>query len=245
VNAATYARYELIRTFRNKRFLMFSLAFPLILYFVIAAPNRGEHDLAGTGISAPLYFMVGLLSFGTMGAMLGTGARIAAERAAGWNRQLRITPLTPRVYFRVKVLTSYAMALVSIVALYAAGASLGVHLPVGEWVKMTELILVGLLPFAALGIALGHVLTPDSVGPATGGTIALLAFLGGTWFPITGHGFLHGLAQDLPSYWLVSASRIAVGGQAWGSRGWTVMAAWTVVLTALAVRAYRRDTGRV
>jgi ABC-2 type transport system permease protein len=89
------------------------------------------------------------------------------------------------------------------------------------------------------------VLTPDSVGPATGGTISLLALLGGTWFPITGHGFLHTLAQDLPSYWLVAASRIAVGGQAWGHRGLVVMAAWTVVLTALAVRAYRRDTKRV
>ncbi len=49
--------------------------------------------------------MVGLASFGTMSAMLSCGARIAAERAVGWNRQLRITPLSPRAYFRVKVLT--------------------------------------------------------------------------------------------------------------------------------------------
>ena len=87
-------RYELLRTFRNRRFFFFSLGFPLVLYFLIAAPNRNEHDLGGTGISAPLYFMVGLASFGAMNAMLSSGARIAAERAAGWNRQLRITPLS-------------------------------------------------------------------------------------------------------------------------------------------------------
>ena len=55
--------------------------------------------------------MVGLVSFGTMSAMLSCGARIAAERAVGWNRQLRITPLSPRAYFRAKVLTAYMMAL--------------------------------------------------------------------------------------------------------------------------------------
>ncbi len=44
--------------------------------------------------------------------------RIAAERAVGWNRQLRITPLSPRSYFRVKVITAYMMALLTMLALY-------------------------------------------------------------------------------------------------------------------------------
>ncbi len=39
---AVYTRYELIRAFRNRRFFLFSLVFPLILYFVIAAPNRAH-----------------------------------------------------------------------------------------------------------------------------------------------------------------------------------------------------------
>ena len=56
---------------------------------------------------------------------------------------------------------------------------------------MTVLILICLMPFAALGIAVGHMLTPDSIGPAVGGGVALLAFLGGTWFPIPSHGFLY------------------------------------------------------
>ena len=83
---------------------------------------------------------------------------------------------------------------------------------------MTGLILVGLVPFAALGILLGHLLTPDSIGPAMGGGISLLAFLGGTWFPIPAHGFLHDLAQFLPSYWLVQASHVALGGHPWPAR---------------------------
>ena len=181
-----YTRYELLRTFRNKRFFFLALGFPVVLYFLIAGPNRNENDLAHTGLSAPLYYMVGLAAFGTMNAMLSAGARIAAERAAGWNRQLRITPLSVRAYFRTKVLTGYMMAVTVLVSLYISGIILGVSLSGREWWRMTLLIVIGLIPFAALGVVLGHLATPDSIGPIMGGSTALLALLGGTWFPITG-----------------------------------------------------------
>jgi len=240
---ATYVRYELLRTFRNRRFFLLSLGMPLVLYFAIAGPNRNEHDLGGTGIDAPLYFMVGLIAFGTMNAILASGARIALERSVGWNRQLRLTPLTPRMYFRTKVLTGYLTAGVTIVLLYAAGVSLGVSLSASAWVRMTLFILVGLIPFAALGIWLGHVLSPDSIGPALGGTTAILSLLGGVWFPVTS-GVMHGIAEALPSYWLVQGAHIALGGKGWGAHGWLVVGAWTIAAAALAIRAYRRDTGR-
>jgi len=240
----TYTRFELLRIVRNRRFFILALVFPVVLYFLIAGPNHDVKSLGDTGISAPLYYMVGLISFGTMSAMLSSGARIATERSVGWNRQLRITPLSARAYFRAKVVTAYLVAGLTIVVLYVCGATLGVSLPAGRWLAMTGLLLIGLIPFAALGIAMGHVLTADSVGPAIGGGVGLLAFLGGTWFPITS-GALHGIAQALPSYWLVQASHIALGGSAWGVTGWLVMAGWTVVLGTLAVLAFRRDTKRV
>jgi ABC-2 type transport system permease protein len=239
-----YARYELLRTFRNRRLFIFSLGFPLVLYFAIAGPNRHVQDLGNTGISAPLYFMVGLTAFGAMNAVLGSGARIAAERAVGWNRQLRVTPLSTRTYFRVKVLTAYCLAAVTILLLYAAGVSLGVHLEAGNWLEMTVLILVGLAPFAAIGIFLGHLLTTDSVGPAIGGTTAVFALLGGVWFPITS-GVMHKIAEALPSYWLVQAAHVGLGGSGWGSVGWLVVVAWTAGAALAARRAYERDTQRV
>jgi ABC-2 type transport system permease protein len=245
VKPFVYTRYELLRTLRNRRFFILSLGFPLILFFFIAGPQRNVQNFQGTGIPAPVYYMIGLAAFGTMSAMLSCGARIAAERAVGWNRQLRISPLSPRNYFRAKVVTGYMMALISLAALYIAGASLGVSLAASDWLEMTGLILIGLVPFAALGILLGHMLTPDSIGPAMGGGISLLALLGGTWFPIPNHGFVHDIAQFVPSYWLVQASHVAIGGHAWAAKGWIVMIAWTIVLSLLAARAYRRDTGRV
>jgi ABC-2 type transport system permease protein len=179
-----------------------------------------------------------------MMSMVSLGGRIAGEREAGWTRQLRITPLSPRSYLRAKVMTGYTMAALSLGLLYIAGAALGVSLSAGEWVRTTLLIAVALLPFAALGIGLGHLLTVDSVGPAIGGTVSLLALVSGTWFPITS-GFLHDLGQFLPSYWLVQAGRVSIDGQPWGAMGWAVVLGWTVVLVAFAGWAYMRDTGRV
>ena len=242
MSAAVYTRYELLRTIRNRRVIVFALAFPVILFLAIAAPNRNVTDFSDTGISMPLYFMIGLAAFATMNAMLASGGRIAADRAAGWNRQLRVSPLSPTSYIGTKVLTGYLLAGLSILALYACGVALGVSLPAGRWLAMTGLLLVGLIPFAALGIALGHLLTSDSIGPAVGGLVGLLALLGGSWFPIGGHGFLHALAQALPSYWLVQASHVGLGDGGWGLHGWLVMAGWTVALIALAVHAYRHDT---
>ncbi len=238
-----YTRYELRRAVRNRRFFFFSLGFPLILFYVIAAPNRNIHDFGGSGLAAPLYYMVALASFGTMMATISTGARIAGERQAGWTRQLRISPLSPYQYFRAKVIVAYVMALVTMVVLFAAGSSLGAHVPALKLAEMVGLMVLGLAPFAALGILIGHLTNTDSVGPLMGGIVSLLALVSGTWFPV--HGFLHDVGQFLPSYWLVQASHVVEHGHAWSALGWAVVAGWFVVLAAAARWAYRRDTGRV
>lgn len=247
---ATYTRFEMLRLLRNKQNLAFSLIFPIIMYFLLAGPNKDNHNFGGdathhTGLFAPQYYMVGLLAFGTMIAVLSGGARIAAERTIGWNRLLRLTPLTARAYLRTKVLTGYLMAAIGILVLYAAGIALGVRLPFTKWLEMTGLVLVALVPFAALGIAMGHLLNDDSAGPAMGGGVSLFAFLGGTWFPISGGGFFGQFCQSLPSYWLVQAGHVGLGaGNPWGVKAWVVVAVWAVACSMFAMWAYRRDTRR-
>jgi ABC-2 type transport system permease protein len=106
---ATYTRYEMLRLLRNRQGMIFSLAFPIVMYFLLAAPNKDNHNFGGskahpTGIFAPQYYMVSLLAFGGLVAVMSGGARIAAERTVGWNRLLRLTPLSPARYLRTKVL---------------------------------------------------------------------------------------------------------------------------------------------
>jgi ABC-2 type transport system permease protein len=243
VRDLTYVRYEVLRTIRNRRFLIFSLVFPLILFFAIAGAHR---HVIEDGISFPLYYMTGMAAWGSMTAVISSGARIAQERQVGWTRQLRITPLKTSTYFTAKVLTGYMMALFSIVVLAFAGTLLGVRLGVVGWLTMLGLLLVGLVPFAIMGIMLGHLISVDSLGPAIGGITSLFALLGGVFGPLVTSGALFTIVKGLPSYWLVQAGKSALeGGHVWTSEAWIVIAVWTIVMSRLGVRVYRRDTARV
>jgi ABC-2 type transport system permease protein len=240
---ATYLRYEVLRNFRNWRFLFLTLAFPLVLYVLIGSVNRHaqfEH------VAFPVYFMTAMATLGTMAAVISGCAIISAERATGWTRQMRITPLPARVYFRAKLLVGYLRALLTLVLLALAGTALGVRLPVQGWLTVLGLFLVGLIPFAVLGILLGHLIAADSSALAVGGIVTLFALLGGVYgFQVASSGPVFQIIKALPSYWLVQAGKTALGGHDWPAEGWIVIAAWTVVLVPLAVRVYRRDTSRV
>jgi ABC-2 type transport system permease protein len=243
VSRSTYVRYEVLRTIRNKRFLIFSLIFPLILFLAIAGENRHATD---DGISFPLYFMTGQAAWGAMTAVISSGGRIAQERSVGWTRQLRITPLKTTTYFAAKILTGYMMALFSIFVLALAGSALGVRLSAAEWLTMLGLMLAGLVPFAIMGIMLGHLISVDTLGPAIGGITSLFALFGGAFGPLATHGVLLTIIKYLPSYWLVQAGKAALGGtKVWPAEAWIVLAVWSLVLARIATRVYRRDTTKV
>jgi ABC-2 type transport system permease protein len=238
-----YLRYEVLRSFRNWRFLFLTLAFPLVLYLLIGSVNRHvqfEH------VAFPVYFMTAMATLGTMAAVISGCAIIATERATGWTRQMRITPLPARTYFRAKVVVGYLRTLLTLVLLALAGTAFGVRLPAPGWLPVLGLFLVGLIPFAVLGILLGHLIGADTAAVATGGIVTLFALLGGVYgFQVATSGPVLAIIKALPSYWLVQAGKTALGGHDWPAEGWIVIAAWTVVLVPLAVRVYRRDTSRV
>lgn len=239
MKTATYLRYELLRAFRNRRFFIFSLVFPLVLYIFVAGANKSQKL---DGIPFPVYYMAGMVAYGSMVAVLSTGARISLEREVGWHRQLRITPLTVAAYFRAKILTGYGMAVLSILLLYAAGLAYGVSLSTRGWFEMTGLVLVGLIPFAIGGIVLGHVVPSDAMGPALGGGAALFGIVGGVFGPLFTNGVGLDIAKLVPSYWLVQAGAAGLGNGDWPTQGWLVITVWTAVMLRLAVFVYRRDT---
>jgi ABC-2 type transport system permease protein len=243
MTSSTYIRYEVTRNFRIWQFVFFALAWPLIVFFTVTAANR--HAIFD-GISFPLYFMAGMAAMGTITGTVSRGSLIATERSIGWTRQMRITPLSPGAYFGAKVLCGYLMALLTIAAMCLAGLVMGVRLPASHWLAFAGLLLVGLVPFAVLGILLGHLLRPESLLPAVAGITTLFALLGGAYgFLVAKSGALFEVIKALPSYWLVQAGKAALGHGGWPAEGWIVIAAWTVLLVPIAMRVYRRDTSRV
>ncbi len=73
-----------------------------------------------------------------------------------------------------------------------------------------------------------------------------MSILGGLWFPIDQLSrFLVDLAKVLPSYWVGQIGRDLVSGGSIPGQGVVVLAAWTVVMGAIAIWAYRRSGRRV
>ena len=240
---ATHLRYEILRIYRFPTTLGLTLALPLVLYYAVTPGNRSHLT---EGITFPLYFMTAMAAYGAMWAAMAPGAHIARDRAAGWTRHTRTTPLRAGAYFVSKAVTAYLMAIPALALLYLAGASLGVRLGAMTWLEMTGLLLIGLAPIVVIGIILGHLVTVEAMVPAVGGIVVLLALLGGAFGRLFSSGVGLTIVKLLPSYWLVQAGESAGrGGGDWPPEGWIVLAVWVVVLVPLAVLVYRRDTSRV
>ena len=175
---ATNLRYDILRLYRSPQTVGLTLALPLVIYYAVTPGNRHAYP---EGIPWALYFMTGMAAYGAMWAAVGTGARIARDRAGGWARHTRTTPLRAGTYFASKVVTAYLVAIPALVLLYLARASLGVRLDATQWLEMTGLLLIGLAPFVVIGITLGHLVTVEAMVPAVGGSVIIFALLGGAF----------------------------------------------------------------
>lgn len=254
MSESTHVRYEILRSVRNLRLMAISWALPLVVFCAVAPENR--HTLTdclavanGHGVTDcvpfPLWFMTAMAAYGAMWATVAPGARIAADRGKGWIRQLRTTPLRARTEVVAKVLAAYLGALPALALLYLAGVSLGVRLDAAQWFEMTGLLLVGLAPFVAIGIAFGHLVPPDAIAIADAGFVVVLALLGGAFGTLFKGGVMLTIVKLLPSYWLVQAGKTAIRSGGWPAEGWIVVAVWTLCLIPLAAFAYWRDTAPV
>ncbi|MCP2340311.1 ABC transporter permease [Actinomadura rupiterrae] len=238
-----YLRLEIVRMFRDRRFTFFTLAVPVAFYLLWANVfDDGGRDPA-TGLDARTYLMVSMASFGAIGAALSsTGQRFAAERASGWLRQLRTTPLRPTAVVAARTVAAMVLALPAILLVsLVAVAFQGVRVDPLHWLAMVALMWLGALPFAALGILIGSLVGPDAAQPVTLGCYFALSIMGGLWMPTDRlPSGLRAIAGWTPSNRFGSLGWTLVSGHVPSATTGLVLAGWTAGLVGLAVPAYRR-----
>ncbi len=239
----TYLRMEIRRLARNRRVLIFSMLMPAILILVFGSSSNGELN----GVGAKTYLMVSMGLFGSMSAAIGSGGSIAVERGLGWNRQLRLTPLSPGRYVLSKVVVSLLMAVPPLLVAYLLGAlTLDVRLPAGTWLLVGLGSWLGALPFAALGVVIGYVARPDSVQQVTGLLYMLLAAFGGLWIPVElMPKLMRSIAEYTPAYWVGQVARSPLFHHGHLSmQALVVLLGWAAGLGLVALRQFRADTAR-
>jgi ABC-2 type transport system permease protein len=234
-----YLTFEVRRTLRDSRFLIFAVVLPVGLFLL-------EASRFGADVSAA-YIMGSLAAFGSFRAALDTGARTAVERGGGWQRQLRLTPLTGGGYLAAKASVGMLVALLPVAAVSLAAAFVsGVHLSAGGWLVAVLGIWVANLPFALLGLLLGQLATPQNITTYQGGVLLLFSFIGGLLIPVsTFPPALAAIAKVLPTYWLAEVGHDAALGDASLGQAIAVLAVYTLAFGAAVVIRYRRDSARV
>jgi ABC-2 type transport system permease protein len=231
------ARIEIIRLRRNKRYMMFTLALPVVLYLLVA--KQVQHVTA-YGVAYKAYYMVAMASLGAFsGALTGNAQRISQERKDGWIRQLRLTPLPPQSYVVAKIIASLAVSVPSILIVFLLGRFYGgVELAGWKWVVIGVAVWLGTLVFTALAVAIGYRFMPDTVQPMTMFVYLVMSFLGGIWFALG--GVLQDIGQVLPTYQIIKIGTDVIGKGTVSVESVAVILAWlagVVILATLAVRA--------
>nr|WP_202035915.1 ABC transporter permease [Streptomyces mexicanus] len=236
-----YLRLEVRRTLRDTGFVIGGIALPVLMYLLFTNIGDGADGDWRTGS------MVGMAAYGAIGCALNTGGGVAEDRALGWLRQLRVTPMTPRQVVTGRTLTGAVTVLPAICAVLLAGGLVdGVRLAAWEWALTALLLWLGSIPFTLLGLGNGYGLTGQTTGVVNMVCNLGLAVLGGLWFPVSLFpGWLRSVAVYTPTNRIAELGVSAAGGHAPALGAVVVPALWLVAFGSYAVLAYRRNAGTV
>ncbi|MEV8564430.1 ABC transporter permease [Streptomyces sp. NPDC051322] len=239
-----YITLEVRRTLRDAGFVIFGIGMPVMMYLLFTNIGAtGDADSDAWKITS----MVGMAAYGALGAALGVGTGVASDKAIGWLRQLRVTPLAPSKVVLGRAIAGSVTVLPGILAVLAAGALInGVRLDLWQWAALTLLLWAGALPFTLLGIGNGYRLTAQTTGVVNVASLMGLAIVGGLWFPVDAFpGWLRSVARYTPTNRFADLGWSTAAGSAPGLTTVAVLVVWLLAFGSYAVISYRRSARTV
>jgi ABC-2 type transport system permease protein len=239
----TVLRIELRRMLRNRRTVIFTLVFPAALFFAFGSGPDWDRSVGHGNVAA--YVMVSMALYGAALTAASGGAMVAMERALGWSRQLRLTPLSPTAYILMKALLALVLGAVAITVVNLAGLAQGKpSMPTHAWLGCAVLTLVCTMVFAALGVFVGYLVPGENAMQVLGPGLALFSFLGNVFIPIDQGSTMWHIASLTPMFGVAEVSRAPLTGDLpW----YAVLNAvvWLALFVAGAAWRMSKDTARV
>jgi ABC-2 type transport system permease protein len=237
---AAFLRFEIMRSLRNVRFLVFIAGFPVLLYLIY-----GKQHGTSQGLTVAALLMVSMAVWTGMGsAMFATGPQLAKERQSGWMRQLRVSPISAPRWFAAKLIQGVLLIVPGFALMIALGFGYGhVHLSAARVGVLAAVLVLGAIPFCALGLVIGLLFDGQTAQVAQMLTMLVLAFLGGIF--IAWSSLPHAMqiiGKALPSYHLAQLGWNAVAGRALALSDIAVLAAWTLALGAVALWRWQQES---
>jgi ABC-2 type transport system permease protein len=237
---------EVRRLFRNRRTVIFAIIMPVVLLLLFGLNKQYATERAGHG-NVSAFVMISMALYGAVLATTAGGAMVSIERAAGWSRQLRLTPLSPIAYIAIKMITAMALGLCSVVVVFGVGMLTGKpSMPGYLWLVCGLSVWVGSLVFAAFGLFMGYLLPTENVMQFLSFALLLFSFGGGLFIPLSQFPHvLQNIAEYTPLYGLNQLVHAPLlGGSvhpAWAANA----IIWLAIFAGGAAWRFRQDTARV
>jgi len=202
---------EIRQTFTNFPDL-WQYLFPAIALFLTVFFMRGS-TVAGTGISLGARTLPSALGMGVaFSGLMTVSMLLVTDRADGTLLRAKATPNGMSGYLVGKVVLVGGMTVFALVLQLVPGLFLvdGLHLDAWGVFTLVWVLLVGLVATMPLGAVLGSLFeTPNSMGLIMLPLVGLIA-ISGVFYPITVlPGWVQGVAQVFPIYWLGLGMRSA------------------------------------
>jgi ABC-2 type transport system permease protein len=192
--------------------LLQNLFFPAI-QIVVLFLMRGHH-VPGTSFSLGSLTLPSGIGMGiAFGGILGVTATLTIDREDGTLLRAKATPGGMTAYVIGKITFTAAITLVGVVTTLILGliAFPGVTLSVAGTATLVWVAVLGLLATIPIGIVIGSVMPSPRFMPLVMLPIGGLVAVSGIFYPIT-HlaGWLQGIGQVFPVYWLGLGMRAAL-----------------------------------
>ena len=226
----------------------FGLALPIGLFAImqIIIKSIGAEAAANVPIFDVSRFTGGVCIFSASFLSLFAAMLISGDFAGSFLNRLLSSPMKASSYIIGYVLSLLPIAAAQVVITFVAALCFGLTPTVGLLAAIAFAFLFSML-FISIGVIFGSVISAKGAPPICSGVVQVAALLSGMWFDLDmiGGGFAI-FCRVLPFAHCYDIIRYTLSGE-WGSVWLPVIvaAAYTVVLTVVAVLLFKRRTRKV
>lgn len=232
---------ELRGIVREPAGLFFLVAMP-VGFFALFVSLWGGED--ASGLPAGTAMLATLGTFGVVGATLRhPGIGVAEDRERGWLRAKRVSAVPVWAFLGAKLLASIPIGAGVLAAMSGVAVLSGNFVADGgTWLRLLVVLVLGALPFALTGLAVGLVASPQTTTAVLNALLIPSAVASGLWMPLELlPELVQRVAPALPTYHLAQLGLAQLSGGGGAARHLLALLAWALAAAIVAGVAYGRS----
>ena len=230
--------YQLVLNFkrvvlRNPGFLVGAVLLPIVFYLVFTkALNQN------TSSEWNLNYLASMIVYGILlGSVMTTTSVMIGDVQGGYNKLLRLTPISKWSFYLNMLVTFEVLNLLCILGISSVGVMVNqVQLHLKAWLGLILVVPLASLPLILIGFIISRG-CDYSLGTTVSNLIIFpLAIVSGLWLPIELlPKWMQTVGKVMPTYYLRQLTFNLINGQSLGSKNCLWIGGWLLVLLGLLV----------